>query len=116
MTTMNTSDDFIQVLRNDPNFRATARRELLTAELLEVPTRLSTLEKGIAALVESTETINRRLDSIESDVKRVRRDTDALGESFRREVRAQSSFRGNYAQQAAVGSNYDIARPFADLR
>ena len=141
MTTINTSDDLIQVIRNDPNFRATVRRELLTAELLEVPARLSTLEKGITALVESTETINRRLDSmdgrldsvegrldsvegrldsvegrldsIESDVKMVRRDTDGLGEAFRREVRAQSSFRGNYAQGASRGRTIHIAGDLA---
>ena len=120
MTTMNTSDDFIQVLRNDPNFRATVRRELLTDELLEVPTRLSTLEKGITALIESTETINRRLDSvegrlnsIESDVRSVRRDTDGLGEAFRNEVRAQSSFRGNYAQRATRGRTINIAGDLA---
>ena len=113
MTTMNTPDDFIQVLRNDPNFRATARRELLTDELLDMPTRLTTLENGIAALLESTKTINRRLDSIETransiddrldsienDVRIVKNDIDGLGESFRTEVRAQSSFRGNYAQR-----------------
>ena len=148
MTTINTPDDLIQGIRNDPNFRATVRRELLTAELLEVPTRLSTLEKGITALVESTEAINRRLDSmdgrfdtmdsrfdsvdgrfdtmdsrfdsvdgrldsIESDVKMVRRDTDGLGEAFRREVRAQSSFRGNYAQGASRGRTIHIAGDLA---
>ena len=127
MTTMNTSDDLIQVLRNDPNFRATVRRELLTDELLELPTRLSTLEKGITALVESTETINkrldsmdgrldsmdRRLDSIEGGVKSVKRDTDGLGEAFRREVRAQSSYRGNYAQTTTRRRTIQIAGELA---
>ena len=36
MTSMNTPDGFIQVLRKDPEFRATVRRELLSEKLLAV--------------------------------------------------------------------------------
>ena len=120
MTTMNTPDDFIQVLRENPEFRATARRELLTEELLSVPTRLTTLEQGIAALLEHAEVTNRRLDGIEGDIremkgdiKEVKMDINGLGDSYRREVRAQSSFRGAYAQQESNNSDLDIAALFA---
>jgi len=120
MTTMNTPDDFIQVLRENPEFRATARRELLTEELLSVPTRLTTLEQGIAALLEHAEVTNRRLDGVEGDfremkgdIKEVKMDINGLGDSYRREVRAQSSFRGAYAQQASNSADLDIAALFA---
>ena len=43
MVSINTSDDLIQIIRENPDFRATVRRELLTEELLEVPSRLQTL-------------------------------------------------------------------------
>ena len=127
MTTMNTPEDFIQVLRKNPEFRATVRRELLTEELLSVPTRLTTLEQGIAALLEHAEVTNRRLDQVDKrldgvegdikemkgDVKEVRRDIDGLGDAHRREVRAQSSFRGAYAQRASNSDDLEIAALFA---
>ena len=40
MVSINTSDDLIRAIRENPEFRATVRRELLTEELLEVPARL----------------------------------------------------------------------------
>ena len=120
MTTMNTPEDLIQVLRENPEFRATVRRELLTEELLSVPTRLTTLEKGIAALLEHAEVTNRRLDGVEGDIREMKGDTrevkmdiNGLGDSYRREVRAQSSFRGAYAQQASNSADLDIAALFA---
>ena len=115
MTTINTSDDLIRVLHENPQFRATIRRELLTAELLEVPARLTNMEQSVAALLEHAEATNRRLDQmdahlaqvdrrldqvdtrlaqvdrrldgIEGDIKVVKRDIDGLGEAFRAEVR-----------------------------
>ncbi len=155
MTTLNTPDDLLLLLREDAAFRATMRRELLTVELLEVPQRISNIEQSvtaliehanatnarldrmdqtiaaiveqtnainarldrmdqtIAAIVEQTNAINRRLDLVESDIIVMKRDINGLGESFRREVRAQSSFRGNYAQSAASASDIEIAHLFA---
>ena len=135
MASMLTPENFIQVLRENPEFRATVRRELLTEELLAVPTRLTILEQGIAALLKHADVTNRRLDQIDvrlnqvdkrldgvegdikemkGDVKEVRRDINGLGDAHRREVRAQSSFRGAYAQRAASSDDLDIAALFAD--
>lgn len=137
MTTINTSDDLLRVLHENPEFRATIRRELLTAELLEVPQQLTALRESTAALLEHASETNRRLDGmdrrldqmdrrldqmdrrldgIEGDIKIVKRDINGLGEAFRREVRAQSSFRGNYAQSAAGKDVLEVAGLFADLR
>ena len=44
MVSINTSDDLIRAIRENPEFRATVRRELLTEELLEVPARLQALD------------------------------------------------------------------------
>ena len=103
---INDTDDFIRVLRENEEFQAAARRELLTQDLLELP-------KDVRKFRVRTEV---RFDEISGEVAGARRDIDGLGDSFRREVRAQSSYRGNYAQRAAIGSNYDIARLFANLR
>ena len=54
MVSINTSDDLIRAIRENPEFRATVRRELLTEELLEVPARLQALTttvEGLAATV-----------------------------------------------------------------
>ena len=49
----------IQLIRENPDFRATVRRELLTEELLEVPGRLQSLTttvEGLAATVRAQQT------------------------------------------------------------
>ena len=204
MTTITTPDDLLLLLREDAAFRATMRRELLTAELLEMPqsvaalvehanatnarldrmdetiaaiieqtnainarldrmdetiaainarldrmdetiaainARLDRMDETIAAIIEQTNAINARLDRMDQTIAAinarldrmdetiaaiveqtnainrrldiVERDINGLGESFRREVRAQSSFRGNYAQSAASASDIEIAHLFA---
>ena len=128
MTTMNTSDDFIRLLRDDPGFRRTVRREILTEELLEVPNRLSAVERGIEALIESNATlqettaalqesnaaINRRLDMVEKEIKLVGENVNRLDQTVREQGQAQSSFRGNYAQDASIEGSLVIASLFAD--
>lgn len=128
MTTMNTPDDLIRLLRDDPDFRGTVRREVLTEDLLGVPNRLSrversieallesnaTLQKSTAALQESTAAINRRLDMVEKEIKQVGQSVDKLDQTIREQTQAQSSFRGNYAQDAGIEGSLGIASLFAD--
>ena len=128
MTTMNTPDDLIRLLRNDPDFRGTVRREVLTEELLGVPSRLSAVERSIVALLESNATLqkssaalqestaatNRRLDMVEKEIKLVGQNVNRLDQTIREQTQAQSSFRGNHAQDAAIKESLDIAGLFAD--
>ena len=114
-------------MREDDTFREAMRRELLTVELLEAPQRIANIEQSVTALIEHANATNARLDrmdqilaaiveqtnAINRRLDLVERDINGLGESFRREVRAQSSFRGNYAQTAASASDIDIAHLFA---
>ena len=141
MATIDTTDDLLRLVREDSDFRATMRRELLTAELLEVPQRLTALEQSTAALIEYTNATNRRLDNIEADstvikddinvmkgditvmkddvsvtkndVSVIKDDINGLGEAFRQEVRAQSSYRGAHAQTAANRDRVRISNLFA---
>ena len=148
MATIGTTDDLLRLVREDSDFRATMRRELLTAELLEVPQRLTTLEQSTAALIEYTNATNRRLDNIEADitvmkddinvmkdditvmkgdvnvmkddisvtktdVSVIKDDINGLGEAFRQEVQAQSSYRGAHAQTAANRDRVRISNLFA---
>ena len=148
MATIDTTDDLLRLVREDSDFRATMRRELLTAELLEVPQRLTALEQSTAALIEYTNATNRRLDNIEADitvikddinvmkgditvmkddvnvmkddisvtkndVSVIKDDINGLGEAFRQEVQAQSSYRGAHAQTAANRDRVRISNLFA---
>ena len=127
-TTTNTPDDFIQLLRDDPGFRRTVRREILTEDLLGVPNRLSRVERSIevllestavlqettAALQESNATINRRLDMVERQINLVGQNVDRMEQTIREQTQAQSSFRRNYAQNAGIEGSLGIASLFAD--
>ena len=77
--------------------------------------RLDNMDSRLDNMDSRLDNMDSRLDNIESDVSDIKRDIDGLGASFRREVRAQSSYRGNYAQRATIMSNQDIARRFAHL-
>ena len=103
--TITNTDDFIRTLRENEDFQAAARRELLTQDLLELPGEFR----------EYRATAEERFDAVQEDVEVVRRDINGLGDSFRREVRAQSSFRGNYDQSAARGEDLEIVSLFARL-
>ena len=56
--------------------------------------------------------VKQDVKDIKGDVKVIKCDIDGLGASFRREVRAQSSYRGNYAQSAARADVLEIAALF----
>ena len=64
MTTINSQDDFLEALRNNPQWRDTVRAQILGEELLQLPVKFD-------AFVEEHRTthinIDARLDRIESD-------------------------------------------------
>ncbi len=62
------TDDFIRALRQNEEFRAAARRELLTQELLELPRRFA----------EYTAVTDKRLDTLTSDVSTLKSDVATL--------------------------------------
>ena len=170
MTMINTTEDLLRAARDNPEFRAAMRRELLGEDLLETPQRIARLEQGIAALTEQSAITNLRLDlmderfnrmdrrldlmderlnqmdrrldlmdrrldqmdrrldqmderlgrieegvrELKEDMVVIKRDINGLGNAFRQEVKAQSSFRGNYAQSAAGNDDLSIAYLFAE--
>ena len=72
MVTINTSDDLIRVVRENPEFRAAMRRELLTEELLELPRRFAEYTRESDRRWEASErrweANDRRLDRMEKDI------------------------------------------------
>ena len=73
MITINTTEDLLRAVRENEEFRAAMRRELLSDELLEMPKRL-------ALYAEAT---NLRLDKIESDLSVLKADVDELKKTSR---------------------------------
>ena len=155
--TINSTEDFLRVLRENEEFRLAARRELLTDDLLKLPLEFSEHRTDVDKRFDAVDgqfdsvreeiqgvrrdmdgrfdavngqfdavngqfgavdgrfdIVDQRFDSVQEDFQVVRRDIDGLGNSFRREVRAQSSFRGAYAQREGVASTLEIAGLFAD--
>ena len=109
----------MRVLRENEEFRIAARRELLTDDLLKLPLEFTEFRTNVDGRFEAVqedirdvrrdmdgrfEAVDRRFDSVQEDIRGVRRDVDGLGNSFRREVRAQPSFRGVYAQRETVAN------------
>ena len=76
MTTINTIEDLIHVLDEHPHWLEALRARLLTRELIELPEKF-------AAFVETT---NKRLDTLESDVKGLRDDMGILKGAHARNV------------------------------
>ena len=124
MTTINTLEDLLRAARGNQEFREAFRREILTEELLELPerfaeytkvtdTHLGNIDKTLATLTENTAAMNRRLDSLEGKVEKNSVDINGLGDMFRAEVKAQSSFRGTYAVDAARKDDGEVAWLFA---
>ena len=68
MVVINTTDDLIRLLKEDPAFLEAARRELLTEELLSLPDRF-------AAYAAATD---KKLDVLTSDVGELKRDVATL--------------------------------------
>lgn len=131
MTTINTLEDLLRAARGNQEFREAFRREILTEELLELPerfaeyvkvtdTHLGNIDKTLATLTENTAAMNRRLDSLEGKVESLEgkveknsTDINGLGDMFRAEVKAQSSFRGTYAVDASRKDNREVSWLFA---
>ena len=106
MTTLNTIEDFLRVVREDAEIRAAVRRELLTGELLSLPQHISALTKSIEVYKEATD---REFGIV---VNRL----DRQHEMYRRQHDDLARFRGNYAIDAARNSDAEIAGLFAQLR
>ena len=117
--TISNTDDFIRALRENEEFRAAAWREMQIEGMLKLPDEFREFREDtnrrFDALLKNAEATNRRLDAIEEDISVIREDINRLGNSFREEVKAQSSYRGAHAQTAANADRIIISNLFAKL-
>ncbi len=104
MTTINTIEDLIRVLDENPEWVEALRSRLLSRELLELPGKF-------AQFVVST---NKRFDAIERRMDNSDRRFDAFEQStdrhFQRIEDTLSYLKGAHARNAAIEDSPDIAR------
>ena len=85
MTTINTADDFIEVLKRDDVVRSAVRREILTGELLAVPERVDSMQKTqtemlvqITALREDFGSMQKAQDGMLTEIRALRKDFGSM--------------------------------------
>lgn len=107
MTTINTIEDLLRLLDENPEWLEALRSRLLTREVLEMP-------QTLARFIEAT---NQRLDALESDVAVIKtdvRDLQTTTARIERNIQRMSvdlgTLRASHARNAAVEEAYDIAR------
>ena len=128
---MNTLEDLLRAARGNQEFREAFRREILTEDLIESPRELRELKaitgslvEGIAALVQGMadyrsatdtklERIDKTLGTLVEKVDKNSEDINGMGDMFRAEVRAQSSFRGTCALDVSRKDSREVAWLFA---
>ena len=134
MTTINTAEDLIEVLKRDGKVRSAVRREILTEELLGLPARvgvmletqtemlaqITALREDFGSMQKTQTEMQRTQTSILKNIEGLHEEQISLRkthEADRKEsIQDMHRFRGNYAVDAAVRNMAEIAKPFARLR
>ncbi len=117
MTTFNTIDELLDILDKNPRLLEAVRAKILTEELIKLPHEFDEFKSEMKEFRKDTEKnfdrIDRRLESLEGKVEKNSVDINGLGDMFREEFKAQSSFRGTYAVDASRKDNREVAWLFA---
>ena len=136
MTSINTIEDFLRVVRENDGLRSSVRREVLTEDLLALPGQFSEMLKTQNAILDDLKSLrqdsnalrrdsnalrdaqNAILDTLTTVLKEqgeTRRDIGALHGMYRRQHDDLDRFRGNYAIGAARENDFEIAQLFARI-
>ena len=103
------TEDFLRLLRENKEFLAAARSEILTQELMRLPVEAG---KRFGGLEEDVQGIRNDMQGME---RRLTGQIDGVGDKVSVELKAQSSFRGTYAQATANSERVEISDLFAYL-
>ena len=74
MTTMDTVEDFLRILRERPDVREAVRREILTEEILALPQMVAEIAAMVRELVRVQAEHTARIESLGTDVKGLKTD------------------------------------------
>ena len=89
MTTINTSEDLLRLLREDPHFYEEARRLILTNELITLPERFAAFAARVDDFIAKQEQFNQRVDS---RFDRIERDLSHFKNRFSESQVAEEAF------------------------
>lgn len=81
MTTINDIGDLVRILREQPEWAEALRGALLSRDLLELPEKFAEFVKLVSA---NFETVNRRLEQLESDVGELKDDVGGIRSDIHR--------------------------------
>ncbi len=130
MTSINTFEDILQAMEQNPALRDAMRRHLLTEELLQLPAQVSRLEELVADIaaklaeltgvlarfMEQTNLamarLNERQDRLEADVAELKTDVAGLKEGQARLEQGQAKLEQGQARMSGqlgrlIGSDYE---------
>ena len=68
MTTINSQDDFLRALEENPQWRNAIRRHILTEELLQLPARFHVLTQRVDTLDQKVDVLTQRVDTLDQKV------------------------------------------------
>ena len=68
MTTINSQDDFLRALEENPQWRDAIRRHILTEELLQLPARFHVLTQRVDTLNQKVDVLTQRVDTLDQKV------------------------------------------------
>ena len=113
MVTINTADDLLHALAENPTWKEAVRREILTEELMKLPARFDRFVATSEAFMEE----QRQVNATTADFIAEQRQTNAEQKEYnvrmeRRADRLQTDIgilRADYARRNAISEAYDIA-------
>ena len=68
MTTINSQDDFLRALEENPQWRDAIRRHILTEELLQLPARFHVLTQRVDTLDQKVDVLTQRVNTLDQKV------------------------------------------------
>ena len=106
MVTINTTDDLLRALAENPRWKEAVRREILTEELLALPARFDSFVATTQAFMEEQRQINASTAEFIAEQKEFNARTDRRFESMQNDI---SNLRADYARRNAVNEAFIIA-------
>ena len=128
MVTINTADDLLRALAENPRWKEAVRREILTEELMNLPARFDRFVATTEAFMEEQRQVNSNTDDFIAEQRQVNARTDDFIAEQKRDNAEQKEFnarierrvgriqadigfmRGDYARRNAIAEAGDIAR------
>ena len=113
MVTINTSEDLLRALRENPEWKEAVRREILSEELMNLPARFDEFAAKTLQFIEEQRQFNADQRRFNADQRRFNDRVEGFMErTDRRFSRIEddiSNMRGEYARNTAIGEAPDIA-------